>query len=123
MSVSFQRSATILALPGPVPGSIVRQTKRQAVGRTAGGALYTYDKGVSAWGATLTFESLSDEEKSDLVSFFHDVANGVMNSFTYTDSTGHEFTARFASPDITLRKVAQNVWDVTVELELDDVAR
>jgi hypothetical protein len=122
VSVTFQYGQTSVTLPGPVPGSAVRQVKRQVAGRTASGQLYTYDKGVRAFHVTLAFESLSDSEKASLVSFFHDSANGVMNSFTYTDSTGASFTARFASPEIALRKVAQNVWDASIELELNAMA-
>jgi len=122
MSVSFQSGQTTVTLPGPVPGSTVRQVKRQVAGRTASGQLYTYDKGVRTFRVVLAFESLSDAEKDSLITFFHESANGVMNSFAYTDSAGASFTARFASAEIALRKVAQNVWDVSFELELNAMA-
>ncbi len=123
MSITFQQGQTSVSLPGPVPGSSARQVKRQASGRTASGQLYTYDKGVRTFAVTLAFESLSDSEKDSLISFFHTNANGMMNSFTYTDSAGDTFTARFASPEIGLRKVAQNVWDASFELELSAMAK
>ena len=122
MSITFQLDETSITLPGPVPGSGVRQIKRQAAGRTASGEVYVYDKGVQTFAVTLGFESLSDSEKDDLVEFFHDAANGMMNPFTYTDSAGNTFTARFASPEIALRKVAQNVWDASFDLELNEMA-
>lgn len=122
MSITFQLEENSITLPGPVPGSGVRQVKRQVTGRTASGEVYAYDKGVRTFAVRLGFESLSDSEKDDLVSFFHGAANGVMNTFTYTDSAGNTFTARFAGPEIALRKVAQNVWDASFELELNEMA-
>ena len=122
MSVTFQKGAASVTLPGPVPGSSAREAKRQAVGRSAGGSVYVYDKGVAVYEVSLTFESLTDQEKADLVVFFHDEAEGVLNTFTYTDSRGTEFTARFIGPELSLEKVAQNVWDVALVLELSEMA-
>lgn len=122
MSVTFEKGATSLTLPGPAPGSQPRQVKRQALGRAAGGQVYAYDKGVTTYQLTLRFESLTDQEVSDLVSFFGDTALGVMNTFTYTDSRGTSYTARFLQPEVSLTKVAQNVWDVELLLELNQMA-
>jgi len=119
MSVTFEKDAASVTLPGPVPGSLMREVRRQAVGRSAGGMVYVYDKGVVTHEVTLTFESLSDVEKDALVAFFHDAAQGAQHSFTYTDSRGATYTARFVEPRLRLHKVAQNVWDVTTVLELD----
>jgi hypothetical protein len=106
-----------------VPGSDAAHRKRQVAGRAASGQLYTYDKGVQSYAVDLVFESLTDVEKSALMSFFQSAADGVMNSFTYTDSAGNTFAARFARPEIALRKVAQNVWDAAFTLELSEMAR
>ena len=122
MSVTFAKDATSVELPGPAPGGEIAERKQQAVGRTVDGQAYAYDKGTQIYETTLALESLSDSEKSDLVSFFHDDAEGVLNTFTYTDSRGTSFTARFTRPDLVLKKVAQNVWDVTLTLELTQMA-
>ena len=122
MSVTFQKDSASVVLPGPIPGAEVRETKRQVVGRSAGGTLYAYDKGVVAYEVSLAFESLTDDEKDDLVAFFHDEADGVCNTFTYTDSRGTSFTARFLRPDLSIEKVAQDVWDVALVLELNEMA-
>lgn len=122
MSVTLTKDATSVELPGPVPGGEVAERKHQAAGRTVGGQVYAYDKGTQVYETTLTLESLTDAEKANLASFFHTDADGVRHTFTYTDSRGTSFTARFGRPELALRKVAQNVWDVTFTLELTQMA-
>lgn len=118
MSVTFVLGGTTVTLPDPAPGYPIRSIRRQSLGRTAGGQVYVYDKGIAATEAILPFESLTDTEKGDLVDFFEDTAEGGMNTFTYTDSNGDAHTARFLDPRLDLIKVAANVWDVQVRLEL-----
>ena len=118
MSVTFQKGAMAITLPGPVPGAEAREARRQAAGRTADGTAYVYDKGAPRHVVALRFESLTDAQRADLVGFFHDAVEGMRHAFTYTDSRGAPFTARLAAPDVSLTKVAQNVWDATVTLEL-----
>ena len=123
MSVTFSKDQSTVTLPNPTPGLEAGHVKHQAVGRAASGELYAYDKGVQGYTVDLTFAALTDEQKSDLMTFFHTVANGVMNAFTCTDPGGNPFTARFARPEIALRKVAQNIWEATLALELNEMAR
>lgn len=119
MSVSFAKGETTVILPGPNPGYRSSAIKRQVLGRSAGGTLYTYDKGVTTFEVSLSFESLTNAEKEALCSFFHITVGGVTTSFTYTDSNGNSYEARFLEPELAFRKVAENVWDVTVRLELE----
>ena len=121
MSITLQKGATTVALPDPLPGYPVRAIQRQAVGRTAGGTVYVYDKGVETYEVELPFESLSNSEKSDLASFFDNEAQGCLQTFTYTDSNGAERTARFLNPRLAFVKVAANVWDVRLRLELSSI--
>ena len=118
MSNTFTRDATTISLPDPSPGYPVRARRRQAVGRTAGGTVYVYDKGVKTYEAELPFESLTATEKSDLVGFFEDTCQGGLQTFTYTDSNGTQRAARFIEPQLAFVKVAANVWDVGIRLEL-----
>ena len=121
MSVTFVLGETTVTLPDPAPGYPVRSARRQAVGRTAGGQTYVYDKGVTTTEALVPFESLTDAEKAALAAFFADEAEGAANTFTYTDSAAVAHTARFLDPRLDFVKVAGGVWDVRVRLELEPV--
>lgn len=121
MSVSFVRDATTVTLPDPLPGTPVRAVRRDVIGRTAGGTVYVYDRGVETYEAELAFQSLTDDEKTDLTDFFDDVTDGCGQAFTYSDSNGAARTARFLEPRLEFTKVSANVWDVRVRLELSSM--
>lgn len=122
MSITFARGSQTATLPDPVPGYPARQVRRQALGRTAGGTIYVYEKGVQSFEAELRFESLTDAEKEALREFFEEAAEGCRNTFTYTDSNGQAREARFLDPTLNLLKVCANVWDARVRLELASMA-
>ena len=121
MSVSLTKDAATVALPGPNPGYVSLEAKRQALGRSAGGTVYVYDKGVSTFEVELSFESLTNAEKAALQSFFDSTVNGAITTFTYTDSGGNTTTARVLNTELAFRKVADNVWDVSFRLELNSM--
>lgn len=121
MSVSFVLDATTVTLPEPPPGTPVRAVRRDVIGRTAGGTVYVYEKGVETFEVELAFESLSDGEKTTLTDFFDDTTDGCLNTFTYTDSNGTARTARFLEPHLEFTKVSANVWDVRIRLELSSM--
>ena len=123
MSATLSKDSTAVTLPSPNPGSSAREVKSQVTGLTAGGERYVYDKGIDSFLIDLTFESLSDAEKDDLQSFFHTTVDGMAETFTYTDSGGTDYTARFVYPTLNFVKIAQGVWDVTFTLELDAMAQ
>ena len=122
MSVTMQKGTTTITLPDPAPGYPVRQVQPQAVGRTAGGSVYVYDKGVETFEVELPFESLTDAEKAALAGFFDQTAEGCRLTFTYTDSAGTARTTRFLDPALEFTKVCANVWDARVRLELASMA-
>ncbi len=121
MSVTFTHDETTVTLPDPSPGYPVRGARRQLVGRTAGGVVYVYDKGIDTYEVDLPFESLTDAEKASLVDFFENTVSGGLQVFTYTDSAETARTARFIDPHLDFTKVVANVWDVRVRLELDSM--
>ena len=121
MSVTFVLGETNVELPDPSPGYPVRAIQRQAVGRSAGGTLYVYDKGVETYEVEITFESLTDSEKSALQGFFDNDTEGCLNTFTYTDSNGTARTARFLEPRLEFIKISAGVWDVRIRLELNSM--
>ena len=121
MSVTFTRGQTTVQLPDPSPGYPVRALKRQVLGRTAGGTVYAYDKGVDTFEAELPFDSLTDAEKAALADFFDSAAEGGLQTFTYADSNGADRTARFLETRLSFIKVSANVWDVHLRLELSSM--
>jgi len=119
MSISFVRGAEAVELPDPLPGQPASLLRHQAVGRTAAGAVYVYDKGVTRRELVLRFGSLSAAQRTALEGFFDTVAQGARNSFTYTDVHGDAFTARFLDSSLAFVKVADDVWTLVIRLELD----
>ena len=120
MPVTFAAQQHSITLPSPVPGAGHSRQKRQAAGRSAGGSLYVYEKGDDRRLVELSFESLDDPSREALEDFFAEHAKGRMHSFTYTDSGGAQFAARFAESDLRFTKVARNVWDVALSLEIEE---
>ena len=121
MSVTFEKGETTVALPDPAPGYPVEAARRQTLGRTAGGTVYVYDKGQTRYAATLRFESLTDVQKNALASFFTTTTQGARETFTYADSNGTEYTARFLEETLEFLKVAGGVWDARLTLQLDAI--
>ena len=119
MSVTFSKDSTTVTLPSPKPGSTAREVKTQVSALTAGGERYVYDKGIDSFFIDLTFESLNNTEKANLLSFFHTTVDAMAETFTYTDSNGSTYTARFVYPTLHFTKVAAGVWDVKFTLELN----
>ncbi len=118
MAITFVLGSTTVSLPDPSPDYPVRDVLRQAVGRTAGGTVFVYQKGVQTYEAELSLAALSDTQKGDLTDFFADEAEGCRNTFTYTDPNSNAFTARFLDPTLEFVKAGSNVWDVILHLEL-----
>ena len=118
MSITFTKSTTTITLPDPASGGKLLRLERQATGRTAGGTLYAYDKGVGRVEAELVLESLTDSEKDALTGFFQTTVRGCRDTFTYTDSGSATHTARFVTPQLEWTEVSANVWDTRVRLEL-----
>lgn len=65
-----------------------------AMGRTAGGKLFVYKKGLTLQKMKLEWLELRNEEKIALQQFFEDI-DGPSDTFTYTDHFDVSWTARF----------------------------
>jgi len=118
-TVTFVKDATSAKLMETV-GSAIREVKHQASLITASGQRIAYDKGVVRYEVDLDFESLTITELEELQAFYHTTTDGVVETWTYTDTNGVAHTARFLDPVQEVAKVAYNVYDVHVKLELDD---
>ena len=118
LTVTFEKGQDSVTLPAPEPGTPMRAVRHQGVGLTAGGARYAYDKGVTRYEADLEFRSLTAAQKASFVGFFESSAEGSLETFTYTDSGGTEYTSRILDGSLELVKVSANVWDASLRLEL-----
>ena len=91
---------------------------QQAVESSAGGEPYAYPLYVKDDTLELPLR-LTTVEKGQLIVFWHTVARGMANAFTYTDILGTALTARFASPRLPqIVERAYNVHVVTVQLRI-----
>ncbi len=121
MSVTLVKGATTVTLPDPVSGKALSEKKRQVVGRTQGGTVVTHDLGVDTYDIELSFDMLTAAEKSSLQSFFHTDADGVMNTWTYTDEFSNSYTARFLSPELDFQQAAKDIYSVTFTIETSSI--
>ena len=120
LTVTFTKDATVVTLPAPTPGADAAVERLQSAGLTAGGDKYVYDAGIERYENTERFQNLTGAQKAALASFFTTVA-GQQQTFTYIDSGGNSFTARFLNSVITFEKHSPESWDVETALELDAV--
>jgi len=118
LTVTFEKGEDSVTLPAPEPGGRLREVRHQGLGLTAGGVRYAYDKGVVRHEADLEFRSLTAAQKEALDGFFGSAAEGVCETFTYTDSGETEYTVRLLDGTLEFVKVAPSVWDVRLRLEL-----
>ena len=100
MPVKFVSGATQAEIQNPVRGNSLKVKKYQTLGRTAGGTVYTYEKGTTTKEIELSFEELRESEKAALQSFFDTTVDGIQNTFTYTDHRGTAWTARFLEDEL-----------------------
>lgn len=83
-----------VTLNGPVGGGQnVRPQARFVSGRTVNGTTYTYQKNSvtqNIW--VLNFRDLTAAQKTNLQTYFNDVAKGPSNTFSYTHTDGTTYT-------------------------------
>jgi len=100
VSVRFAKGATTVDLQNPQVGNVLATRKTQVHTRDAGGGRYVYDQGVETQIVQLVWAALRESEKDALQGFFEDDANGMKESFTYTDHEGDDWTAYFDQPEL-----------------------
>jgi len=121
-TITLQKGAgTPVSLPGPSPDYAGRSDLHQALGRTMDGTVFVYDHGVTTYPVRPVLIGLSDAQKSSLETFFRTEVEGMLYTFTYTDTNGANFTARFIEDNLSFEKKSKNNWDVALPMELNSV--
>lgn len=106
MAVSFTYTATTVQLQNPVRSNKYARRAVHALGRTAGGQLYRYSKGVTLKRITLEFTEIRDVEKAAFESFFFTTVSGPTTDFTYVDHDGVSWNARFIRDTVDFEEIA-----------------
>lgn len=118
-TILFHTETSTISLPAPEPGALTLTSRKQGKAITASGHSIVADSGISIKAISLSFPGLTNEERDALENFFSNSACGMQNSFTYTDSSGVNHTARFSEPSITWQSPASTVHDATLKLEIN----
>lgn len=109
MPVSLTYSTTTIWLQNPQVANVYAVKKNQALGRTSGGTVYTYDKGSDQKRMELEFANLRQGEKDALETFYKTTVNGIMNTWTYVDHGGVSHTARFLDDELQFVEEASDI--------------
>lgn len=142
MSVKFKLDTIEINLQNPQRENALSLKRFQAQGRSAGGKLYVYEKGIRVQTVALSFNELRQDEKNALEDFYQDVADGGLNIFQYTDHKGITWDAQFLNPSLEFTEIddksissetfqpqagdplyptttrGDGIWAVDIELEL-----
>lgn len=109
MPVSLTYSSSTIWLQNPQVANVYAIKKNQALGRTSGGAVYTYDKGSDQKRMELEFANLRHGEKDALETFYKTTVNGIMTTWTYTDHGGTAWNARFLDDELQFIEEASDI--------------
>lgn len=104
MPVVFEYSSTRVEIQNPSRSNIHKIKKFQALGRTAGGQIYAYDKGPTSKRLELEFLELRQSEKDALESFYDTTVDGVITNFEYTDHFGTTWNAKFLETELNFEE-------------------
>lgn len=110
---------TEIEINGPV-SSDVEWLPQWVTGQTADGTRVVYRgtaSQVSVW--TLEFDSLTAAQRNALASFFLNTAKGAEETWRYTHTDGEAWNGvRFLDTALRWQRLNNNLWGVTVRLEL-----
>lgn len=120
-TVTFAVGANTVTMPAPEPGYTFEVVKAQAVGQTAAGADFVYDKGYTVYSATLTFRCTLTQMDA-FTTWFNTHADGAVNTFTYTDHFSTPYTTcRFLSATVRWAKTSAGQYTTTLEFRVSTV--
>ncbi len=120
-TMTFSVGEDSVSVPAPMAGYQGTHERAQAVGKSATGVVYVYDKDVTSRAARPVLR-LTKTQRDNLITWFDTHAQGALNTFTWVDHLGATHsTCRLRSP-IAWRKTAGGVFEVQLDIiTADDV--
>lgn len=118
-TVSFVKDATTATINGPQRNQPLSNPRRHVTGLTPGGVRYVYkttSHALRQW--RLTFD-LTAAQKTALENFFYSTVDGPASAFSYTDTEGTTYTARFVDPELSFQRLGPNEFTTQVTLEIN----
>ncbi len=129
-----------IVIQNPIFGDTYSVKKHGALERSAGGARWYYDKGITTYTVRMTWDHLRNAEKESLEDFFDNSAEGPKYKFNLTDHRGRQYRCWFNDTEIDFELVddqrasrhtfqvagkteptstrTASIWSVEVEMEL-----
>jgi hypothetical protein len=117
-NATFVKGGTTLTFtrdPGYAPTAL---NYLQPIAQATGGHLVAQDLAATEKILTLSWPRMPLAEVASLRSFFTDTADGMAQTFTYTDVRGVATTVRFADQELAVAESAPGSAAVTVRLEV-----
>ncbi len=129
-----------ITIQNPIFTDTYSVKKHGALERSAGGARYYYDKGITTYMVEMEWNGLREGEKDALEDFFDNVAEGPKYKFNMMNQEGKQFRCWFNDTEIDFKIIddqrasrdtiivggnpepsttrMKSVWSVTVEMEI-----
>jgi hypothetical protein len=101
MSVKFKLGSVTAWLQNPDLGDTVRDKRHQALAARGDGKYYRYALALGdAIERELHWDELRRSERDDLLSFFQNQAEGILNDFLFLDERGTWWSAHFLDTEL-----------------------
>ena len=119
-TITLTRGEDSVELNTPPPGYEFQSEEVQALGQTAAGAWYVYDKGITDRRLRMPL-LLPLTQRDGLLTFVRTHLNGGVNTFTLTDHYAeNHVTCRLLNPTLPFRKTRGALYEVTLEVHTED---
>ena len=118
-TITLAIDGTTVTLPSPGPNYEAVHQRAQAIGQTAAGADYVYDKAFSIYELVLPLDHLTATQKNDLDAFYKNKAIGGVNAFTYTDHLGTAHAGcRFLDSRLAFKKTQAGRFSIVLRFRV-----
>jgi len=123
VTVTFAIGGDSVVLPAPIAGYPQQLINNQVLGRTAAGTAYVYDKGSSWFETQLVFE-VSEAQKEAFEAWFITHADGMVNTFSYTDHFLQTHAAcRLLTPTLNFDKLTHGMFTLNLPMEIPNTVQ
>lgn len=111
-------SGNSVTLPSPTPGHDHEVEAVQALGETAAGDVYVYDKSFTRRFLRLRFR-LTKAQRDALVAWYGTHAQGALNTCSYRDHHGITHTGCRVTRPLAFQRTAGGRYEIEIELRLN----